>query len=150
MKKMVMIFTMLAALMFFPFTSFSDLDDWVPIIPQYQAISIRGTRSGDTMAETKIEPFKKVFVNRRTRVYWSNYSDVPIRIKFGKGENCKDISRVPQRSQYWRLSKQCYITEQPIPQDGALQIMFDEHGTYNYEIQFVGTKSTETGELIVF
>jgi len=122
----------------------------LPIIPQYKEIAVRGSLAGDTMVETAIEPFKKVSIHRNTRVYWANYSDVPIRIKFGNEENCKDISGTRQRTQHWRLYKECYITERPIPQHGALQIIFDEQGTYDYEIHFVGTKSTETGKLVVF
>jgi hypothetical protein len=124
--------------------------EWFPIIPRYQAISVYGTISGDAMSETRIEPFEKIFAGRFTRVYWSNFSDIPIRIKFGNGTECKDISGAPQRTQRWRLSKECYITEKAVPPDGVLQITFDEQGTYKYEIQFVGTNSKETGELIVF
>ena len=155
MKKIAIFFTMIMVFILCPYTSFSDSDGTVRLVnnrmfSQYQRINVPASRSGDTMEKIKIEPFNKVYVNRDTRVNWTNYSDVPIRIKFGNGKKCRDIRSAPNRIQFWRLSKECYITEDPIPQNGVLQIVFDEPGKYAYEIQFVGTKITEKAEIVVF
>jgi hypothetical protein len=109
-------------------------------VPKFQMITIHGKRSGDVMEDMNLTPFNKIFVARYTRVKWTNQSDTPIRIKFGKGDNCQDISRRFERTDYW-LDK-CHLTKEPIAPKEILEIQFNEGGTYDYEIQFVGTTST--------
>jgi hypothetical protein len=116
-------------------------------IPRVQMITIHGKRSGDVMKDMHLTPFNKIFLDRYTRVKWTNNSDTPIRIKFGKGENCQDISRRFERTDYW-LDK-CHITKEPIAPKGILEIVFNEGHPYDYEIQFVGTTSTFKGSLVV-
>ena len=154
MQKKIIFLTLIVAMILIPYTLFSDSHYTTQVLGsqiflQYQGISVQGTRSGDTMAKVRIEPFKKIYVRRVTRVRWTNYSDVPIHLKFGSGDRCEEISQAPQRTRLWRLSKGCYITEDPIPRNGVYQIIFTEPGKYNYEIQFVGTNSVETGEIVV-
>lgn len=153
MKKLII--AMLIALVLFPFTSFYANSEnllrypSIPEIPQIKSISIHGTLSGGTMTDVKIEPFDKIYTHRFVRIWWENYSNTPINLKFGRGDNCKKFSSLV-KVQFWRLNKECYITQEPIPQKGALQMWFDDSGTYEFEIEFVGTKSTKKGELIVF
>jgi hypothetical protein len=101
------------------------------------------------MKNMKLEPFNKISVYRFTRVYWTNKSNTPIRIKFGKGKNCQDISKTPQNAGDWWHNK-CHITRKPIPHDGILEVYFDEQGIYDYEVQFVGTKSVFKAQLVVY
>jgi hypothetical protein len=147
MKTIMLI--VIAGIVLSPLASLADRPDfpYQGFIPQYRGIRIIGTRSGSVMEGMKIEPTVKVFVDRFTRIQWVNDSDAPIRIKFRKGENCKDISRVSQQTQDW-WSGDCFITKDPLPPRAALQIMFDEPGEYPYEVQFVETKSTLNGEII--
>jgi hypothetical protein len=118
-------------------------------IQEVQWIHILGKRWGEVMNNMKLKPFNKINIDRSTRVIWINQSDTPIRIKFGKGENCQDISRNLQRTDYWR-KYYCHITEEPISPNGILEIFFNDPGSYDYEIQFVGTKSAFKAKLVVY
>ena len=122
---------------------------FIPQVPQLRSISIRGTLSNGVMTDAKIEPFEKIYTDRFVHIWWENYSDTPINIKFGNGDNCKKISSL-DKIRFWRLSHECYITKKPIAQKGAFRLWVDESGTYEFEIQFVGTNSTKKGVLIVF
>lgn len=113
-----------------------------------RAINIFGRRSGDVMKEMKLEPFNEIFVDRGTRVSWTNQSDTPIRIKFKKGEICRNISKNPQSPQHW-LPDECYITKDPIPPRGILELYFNERDDYDYVIEFVGTESILKAKLVV-
>lgn len=148
MKKIILLSTIFCILLL-PWASFSrDIKD-LPTSPRFQGITILGKRSGDVMEGMRLEPFNKISVNRFTRVYWTNQSDTPIRIKFLKGEKCRDISKTPQEAQDW-WDNVCRITKEPIPPNGILQVYFNEQGLYDYEIQFVGTKSTFKDRLVVY
>lgn len=158
--KLVRIVSLLAV-MLLPAMSFSD--DYggrgqreFPFFPETRFINIRGARSGDTMTDVRIEPFGTMHVDRFTRMWWQNLSDTPIKIKFvptskrsGKGGDCQKIVGGSQMDS-WNPAADCYITATEIPPNGALLIYLDAAGQYEYEVQFLGTKSTAKGELVVY
>jgi hypothetical protein len=117
--------------------------------PKASSISIHGKRSNNTMTNVKVQPFDKIYITKPTRVRWHNNSDTPILIKFGKGDKCESIIGAAPETTSWRPSQRCYLTANPISPKGTLRILFNQSGNYNFEIQFVGTKTTTTGVLIV-
>ena len=142
------------AIMLFPGVSFSHGLRFRPISPFFtspsiSSISIRGTRSGDTMTNVRIDPFKKTYVDRDTRIWWENYSDTPISIKIGHGNDCKEIIN-GSSMQLLNPMAACEITKQPILPNGSMIVSFDEASTYDFEIRFLGTNTVEKGQIVVF
>lgn len=146
MKKALTLFISIV-LVLFPAISFS-FRTYRPAFTPNQLITVFGTSLGDTMSEVKIEPFKKTFVGITTKVSWVNRSDTPIHIKFGKGTDCRILSKSYRQTSLWR-SRTCYVTGEPIAPGDLYRITFDEKGSYLFEIRFVGTTTTFQGELVV-
>jgi len=95
-------------------------------------------------------------IHRGSELLWSNATDTPIRIKFGKGADCKKVSRVEfgspsfQGTLWPRIAvKGCIITEEVIPPNNMLTMYPTEGGVFPYEIEFVGTGQKLTGTMKV-
>ena len=112
-------------------------------------ITIHGTWS-EPETHTWIEPFNKVYVNRNTEVIWVNQSEDKVRIKFGKGPQCREVSKSVLRVLDWRMKQGCYVTRDPIPRGGVLTIRLREQGSYHYEVEYVSKNSKQEGTVHVF
>ncbi len=104
------------------------------------------------MSQAGIEPFPKVRLQRYSRVIWTNDTEVPIRITItttlGSEAACRNIPRVPQKD--WLLRSRCWVTDPSINPGGAIETLFDEQGNYKYLVEYVGTNTTQTGEIAVY
>ena len=118
-------------------------------IPETKWVNIIGVRRADRF-ETKIEPFNKISVRRGTTVTWVNKANVDVRIQFGQGTECKALSRVALRVFAWETLKGCLVTQQPIPTGGLVETRFNEPGSFNYEVEYLGEKRREVGSVAVF
>jgi hypothetical protein len=123
----------------------------------YEIVPIRNIQYMSIVAEwnkdkmlTKIEPFNSPRLDRFTRVIWTNNTDIPVRIKLGKGSKCQEASETQLLVLDWRLDRGCYITQKPILPKGALETTFTEQGKYPYEVEFVGKKVKESGVITIY
>jgi len=89
-------------------------------------------------------------IDRYTEVTWINDSSSGVRIEFGKGRNCREISATVFPSLGIRMQPDgCFITSS-IPPKGTLRFRFDEFGDYKYKVEYEGKGETDHGELKVF
>jgi hypothetical protein len=89
-------------------------------------------------------------VDRYTEVTWINDSRSGIRIEFGKGQNCREISAAAFPVLGIRMQPdKCFITS-IIPPKGTLRFRFKEFGDYKYKLEYVGKNQMDDGELKVF
>lgn len=89
-------------------------------------------------------------IDRYTEVTWINDSNSPIKIEFGKGPNCREISAAAFPALGIRMqADKCFITS-VIPQKGTLRFRFQEFGDYKYKVEYVGKSEVDHGELKVF
>jgi hypothetical protein len=89
-------------------------------------------------------------IDRYTEVTWINDSNSPIKIEFGQGPNCKEISAVAFPSLGIRMQPdRCFITG-PILPKGTLRFRFQDFGNYKYKVEYVGKNQVDQGELKVF
>jgi hypothetical protein len=110
-----------------PSISAAISDEWVVISGRL--------KNGETL---KASPLK-VSVEKGTRpLLWANGSDTPVRIKFGKGETCKEVSHTEMIHYKWALLPGCIITE-PLRPRTIIEMWIDEQGTFDWRIEFVGT-----------
>jgi hypothetical protein len=119
------------------------------VIPQVQYMTIVADQVNGKMV-TKIEPFNNPRLDRFTQVLWTNNAHVPVRMKFGKGPKCEEVSEIRLRDLDWRLDKTCYVNQKPVPPKGVLQTIFNDPGKYPYEVEFIGENFTESGVITVY
>jgi hypothetical protein len=91
-----------------------------------------------------------ISINRFTEVTWINDSNSEVRIEFGKGPNCKEVSAAAFPGLGVRMQPdRCFITSS-IPPKGTLRFRFQEFGNYKYKVQYIGKGEVDHGELKVF
>jgi hypothetical protein len=89
-------------------------------------------------------------IDRYTEVTWINDSNSPIKIEFGKGPNCKEISAAAFPALGIRMqADKCFVTS-VIPPKGTLRFRFKEFGDYKYKVEYVGKSEVDHGDLKVF
>jgi hypothetical protein len=89
-------------------------------------------------------------IDRYTEVTWINDSNSPIKIEFGQGPNCKEISAAAFPALGIRMqADKCFVTS-VIPPKGTLRFRFQEFGDYKYKVEYVGKSEVDHGELKVF
>ncbi len=104
-------------------------------------ITIKGDPSDDNLI-TSLSP-GDVRVGRDDPVTWVNESPVEVRMKFGKGEQCK---KVLVKTFGWRLEPdKCVETEDTLKSGYSTTVRFKEVGLFNYEIEYVGKNRKERG-----
>ena len=89
-------------------------------------------------------------IDRYTEVTWINDSNSQIKIEFGQGPNCKQVSAAAFPGLGVRMQpEKCFITSS-IPPKGTLRFRFQEFGEYKYKVEYVGKNEADHGELKVF
>jgi hypothetical protein len=89
-------------------------------------------------------------IDRYTEVTWINDSHTSVKIEFGKGLNCEEISAAAFPGLGIRMQPdRCFITS-PIPPKGTLRFRFKEFGDYHYEVNYIDADRADHGELKVF
>jgi hypothetical protein len=90
-------------------------------------------------------------IDRYTEVTWINDSNSAVRIEFGKGPNCKEVSAFAFPALGIRMQPdRCFITSSIRPKGGTLRFRFQDFGDYKYKVEYVGTSEVDHGELKVF
>lgn len=90
-------------------------------------------------------------IDRYTEVTWINDSHSDVKIKFGKGDQCKKVSSEVFPGLGARLDPdKCFVISNSISPKGTLRFHFKEFGDYLYEVDYVGTNRVDHGELKVF
>ncbi len=89
-------------------------------------------------------------IDRFTEVTWINDSNSPVKIEFGQGTNCREVSAAAFPGLDVRMQpEKCFITSS-IPPKGTLRFRFKEFGDYHYKVEYVGVDRVDNGELKVF
>jgi hypothetical protein len=89
-------------------------------------------------------------IDRFTKVTWINDSNSAVRIEFGKGPNCKQVSASAFPALGIRMQPdRCFVTNS-IPPKGTLRFRFKEFGDYKYKVEYVGKNQVDHGALKVF
>jgi hypothetical protein len=89
-------------------------------------------------------------IDRFTKVTWINDSNSAVRIEFGKGPNCKQVSASAFPALGIRMQPdRCFVTGS-IPPKGTLRFRFQEFGDYKYKVEYVGKNQVDHGKLKVF
>ncbi len=89
-------------------------------------------------------------IDRYTEVTWINDSNSPIKIEFGQGPNCKEVTAAAFPALGIRMQPdRCFLTNS-IPPKGTLRFRFQEFGDYKYKVEYVGKNEVDHGELKVF
>jgi len=90
-------------------------------------------------------------IDRFTEVTWINDSQSDVKIKFGKGAHCREVTSAAFPALGIRLDPQkCFVIKNVITPKKTLRFRFKEFGDYHYEVEYVGTKRADYGELKVF
>ncbi len=91
-----------------------------------------------------------LWIDRYTEVTWINDSNSAVKIEFGKGPNCREISAAAFPALGIRMqADKCFVTS-VIPPKGTLRFRFEEFGHYKYKVEYVGKNEVDQGELKVF
>jgi hypothetical protein len=89
-------------------------------------------------------------IDRYTEVTWINDSNNPIKIEFGKGPNCREISAAAFPALGIRMqADKCFVTS-VIPPKGTLRFRFEEFGDYKYKVEYLDKNQVDQGQLKVF
>ncbi len=89
-------------------------------------------------------------IDRYTEVTWINDSNSAVKIEFGKGPNCQEVSAAAFPGLGIRMQPdKCFITSS-IPPKGTLRFRFQEFGDYKYKVEYVDKSQVDHGELKVF
>jgi plastocyanin len=113
--------------------------------PRVYIITVQGKFS-DSHFLTKLDP-REISVGRGDPVTWINESQTEVKIKFGKGAQCRKVS---VKSMGWRLEPdKCYETEDTLKPGDSTTIHFKEIGLFNYEIAYVDQNRKEMGVIHV-
>ena len=89
-------------------------------------------------------------IDRFTEVTWINDSNSPVKIEFGQGPNCKEVTAAAFPALGVRMQpEKCFITSLILPK-GTLRVRFQEFGDYKYKVEYVDKAEVDHGELKVF
>ena len=89
-------------------------------------------------------------IDRFTEVTWINDSNNAVKIQFGQGPSCKEVSATAFPALGIRMQPdRCFVTNS-IPPKGTLRFQFQEFGDYKYKVEYVGKSEVDQGELKVF
>jgi hypothetical protein len=89
-------------------------------------------------------------IDRYTEVTWINDSNSAVKIEFGKGPNCSQVSAAAFPALGIRMQPdKCFITSS-IPPKGTLRFRFQDFGDYKYKVEYDGKNQMDHGELKVF
>ena len=89
-------------------------------------------------------------IDRFTEVTWINDSNTPVKIEFGQGPNCKEVTAAAFPALGIRMQPdRCFVTNS-IPPKGTLRFGFQEFGDYKYKVEYEGKNEVDHGELKVF
>jgi hypothetical protein len=104
-------------------------------------ITIFGSWEGGR-AVTRLKP-KELCIDRGTTVIWLNEAKAEVKIQFGEGTECKEVSSAAIR---WNLgSHKCLVTRDATPPGGVIRVRFNDPGRYEYEVIYVGKNRKEKG-----
>ncbi len=118
------------------------------LYPTPRIIMIYGSGERKNVAPVELD---KLWVDRFTEITWINASQTDVRIRFGKGTKCKEISTATFPGLGIRLDpRKCFVTGNPIPPQGKLWFRFVEPGDYKYEVEYLGKNEKLSGEIKVF
>lgn len=95
----------------------------------------------------RIEP-KDIWVKPHTVIVWNNWGKTEVGITFKNGKECDDAT-VSAMNFTVEPGSGCLITQQYIPYGGTASLKFDKPGKYEYEVNFIERRVTETGVIIV-
>ena len=100
-----------------------------------------------------VAPFNKVWIDRQSPIVWVNWSGMDVRLKFGKGEKCEEVTEARLAGNDLRINMSCYIAA--LPKGKKLTMRLTEPGLYDYTVEFQGEVSprspkTESGTFTVF
>jgi len=113
--------------------------------PREYIIVIKGDVS-DANLITGLSP-REVSAGRGDPVTWINESQVEVRMRFGKGTQCRKVS---VRSLGWRLEPdKCYETEDTLKTGESTTIRFKEVGVFHYEVEYADRNRREKGVIRV-
>lgn len=119
------------------------------LFPTPRLIMIYGSW-GEGEGITQTEP-NRLWIDRFTEVTWINLSHSDVKIKFGKGTDCKEVTSAAFPALGVRLDPQkCFVTSNSIPPKGTLRFRFKEPGDYKYEVGYLGKDIKEHGDIRVF
>lgn len=100
--------------------------------------------------ETRILPNRNVYVKKEPFIMWQNESDGDVRITFGEGTKCEEITKAALKKEHFIVpAKGCYVTS-PISNSGYFVVRFAEPGTYTYTVEFLKGEPKETGTIKVY
>jgi hypothetical protein len=99
--------------------------------------------------ETPVVTPGSTYVTRGNKVLWANGTDTPMRIRFGSGKKCKEVSQTAFIGYQWATLSGCIATPVMSPKT-VLEFFPNDGGVWDWEIEFVGTKQKLTGRLKVF
>lgn len=120
----------------------------IPLFPTQRIIMIYGSDEGKNAAP--VEP-NKLWVGRFTEITWINASPGDVKIKFGRGSTCREVSTEAFPGLGIRLDpKKCIVTSNLIPPKEKLWFRFEEPGDYRYEVEYLGKQEEVSDELKVF
>lgn len=107
------------------------------------------TISGDlkTGQAPAIHP-PNIYLDRGAQAVWANGSDTPVRVKFGSGESCKEVTQSELIRYRWS-ELDCIITP-VIPPKKTFEMYPTDPGAIPWQIEFVGADKKLSGELKVF
>jgi hypothetical protein len=102
-----------------------------------------------------VAPYNKVWVDRETRVVWENGDNGSVSLKFGSGDNCKEIAGTTKTT--IEIVSGCSVVKE-IPKGAMVTTKFSDPGAYPYTLEFIGKRDEtpsgmrkpETGEINVF
>lgn len=104
-------------------------------------IAIQGNFDGD-QGVVALDP-RDLRVGRRDNVTWINESNAEVKMKFGKGTDCKEVS---VKSLGWNLDpERCFETKDSLRPRGSTTIRFKDTGLYTYQIEYVGKNRKQHG-----
>ena len=108
-------------------------------------ITIFGSWEGGR-AVTRLKP-KELHIDRETTVIWVNEAKAEVKMKFGEGTECKEVSSAAIG---WKLgSHKCLVTRDATPPGGVIRVRFNDPGRYEYEVIYVGKDRKEKGVIAV-
>jgi hypothetical protein len=98
-----------------------------------------------------VEPDPELRLHRFTRVLWTNGAERPVRLRLGSGEKCTEVSGARLRIVDAKLlAAGCHVTETPIGSGGVLETQFYDPGRFRYEVEYLGEKAKESGDIVVY
>ncbi len=117
--------------------------------PAPRMIMIYGSWEGKDVIP-QIEP-DVLWIDRSTEVTWINVSQSNVKIRFGKGTDCKEVTPAAFPALGVRLDPQkCFVISNSIPPKGTLRFRFKEPGEFNYEVEYIGKNLEMHGDIRVY